>query len=64
MASNDEFYEADEPVDKIIEAFNRGEKGVTGRPTWSNTSYLKLPGRVEQIISNLTNKSTRELPAH
>jgi hypothetical protein len=29
----DDFYEEDEPVEKIVAAFERGRNGVTGRPT-------------------------------
>ena len=63
MAEMDDFYESDEPVDDVIRAFERGEKGVTGRVTWSNTSFLKIPGWVGRLRDNLTNKSTKELPA-
>ena len=59
---DDDFYEPDEPVDHVIRAFEEGEKGVTGHATWSSTSFLKLPGRIGKLL-NLTNKSTRELPA-
>jgi len=64
MAEIDDFYEDDEPVDHVMRAFEQGEKGLTGRATWSDTSYFRLPGRVENILIKLTNKSTRELPAH
>ncbi|BCJ64833.1 hypothetical protein [Polymorphospora rubra] len=64
MATTDEFFEPDEPVDKITKAFERGEKGLTGRTTWSATSYLKLPASVGLVLENLSNKTTRELPAH
>jgi hypothetical protein len=64
MAEIEDFYEDDEPVEHVIQAFERGEKGLTGRATWSDTSYFRLPGRVEKLLNNLSNKSTRELPAH
>ncbi|WP_422737052.1 hypothetical protein ACN263_26935 [Micromonospora sp. WMMD729] len=64
MATSDEFYESDEPLDKIKNAFDRGEKGHTGRATWSVTSYLKLPASVGLVVDHLSNKTTRELPAH
>lgn len=61
MATSDDFYEPDEPVDKIISAFESGEKGVTGHPTWSGTSYLTVARPIEQKFDSLANKSTREL---
>lgn len=64
MAAMDDFYEPDESVDQVVSAFERGEKGVTGRPTWSTTSYFQLPVRIEQVLQHFNNKSTRELPAH
>lgn len=41
--SND-FYEDDEPVEKIIAAFAKGEKHETGRPVNGRNYYLALPG--------------------
>ena len=31
MRDEDDFYEDDEPVEKIREAFRRGDKGITGK---------------------------------
>jgi hypothetical protein len=64
MAEIDDFYEPDEPVEHVIQAFERGEQGVTGRVTWSYTDNLKIPGRFGRLIGNLANKSTKELHAH
>jgi hypothetical protein len=41
MTSGSDFYEEDEPVEKIIAAFERGEKGVTARPR-GRTVYLLI----------------------
>ena len=48
MTSDSEFYEADEPVEKVIEAFERGQKGVTARPVRGWTEYLTVnrPGQI------------------
>ena len=40
VETNADFYEEDEPVEKIVAAFERGEKGLTGRPTWARTEFL------------------------
>jgi hypothetical protein len=64
MDAND-FYKSDEPVDKIVQAFERGEKGLTGRPTWSVTTYLAAATpRTTNLFEKLSNKTTKELPAH
>jgi hypothetical protein len=45
MGTGSEFYEDDEPVAKIAEAFERGEKGLTAPPpSWGHTEYLLLGG--------------------
>src|SRR6266498_1737315 len=45
MGTGSEFYEDDEPVAKIVEAFERGEKGLTAPPpSWGHTEYLLLGG--------------------
>ena len=41
MTSDSEFYEEDEPVEKVVAAFERGEKGVTARPL-GRTEYLLI----------------------
>jgi hypothetical protein len=64
MATDNDFYESDEPVEKVMMAFERGEKGLTDRPTWSGNSYFRLPGPIDQFLQKVTNKSTVELPAH
>ena len=52
MSDHDEdFYEDDEPVEKVWEAFDRGEKGLTAPPpnawTWN-----VLTGHLEPMRSN------------
>lgn len=39
---NDDFYEDDEPVEKIRAAFERGEKGVTKRPRDVNRTAASI----------------------
>ena len=63
MAEKDDFYEPDEPVEEVIRAFEQGQKGVTGHVTWSDTSFLPVPGWIGRLRENLDNKSTKELPA-
>lgn len=43
------FYEDDEPTEKVVEDFERGEKGVTAPPgdvTWQSTAWPDLPWSV------------------
>jgi hypothetical protein len=42
MTSDTEFYEDDEPVEKILDAFERGQKGITARPVRGWTRYLSV----------------------
>lgn len=63
MAEMDDFYEPDEPVEDVIRAFEEGDKGVTGHLTWSDTSFLPVPGWIGRLRENAANKSTIELPA-
>jgi hypothetical protein len=55
----DDFYEEDEPVEKIKAAFERGEKHVTARPVRQTergqTAYLNtgvVEARPRQTLSN------------
>lgn len=55
MATKPEFFEEDEPVEKIVLAFEAGEKGLTTRPAepprgW--TEYLRLPANSVHEFSN------------
>ncbi|MFB9882970.1 hypothetical protein ACFFMN_34065 [Planobispora siamensis] len=43
MNAND-FYEDDEPVEKIVAAFERGEKRLTKQPTRGFNEHLNLAG--------------------
>jgi hypothetical protein len=43
MDAND-FYEDDEPVEKIVEVFERGEKFLTTPPSLGRTQHLVIPG--------------------
>lgn len=38
------FYEDDEPIDEIVAAFQRGEKGVTGESARGVNETLIVPG--------------------
>ncbi|AEB42046.1 hypothetical protein [Micromonospora maris] len=65
---DEEFYEADEPLDKIVDAFERGEKRVTRAPELGQTAYLKVKGRllgrgvpVTRPTTRSENKATKEL---
>jgi hypothetical protein len=40
----DDFYEDDEPVEKIMAAFERGEKGVTASPSRGINETVMVPG--------------------
>jgi hypothetical protein len=40
MTEASDFFEPDEPVEKIITAFERGEKGRTRPPAQGRTAYL------------------------
>lgn len=42
--SDMDFYEDDEPVDRIRAAFESGVKRVTGEAILSNYQYLGVPG--------------------
>ncbi|MFI6508468.1 hypothetical protein ACIBCT_12755 [Streptosporangium sp. NPDC050855] len=46
MANMDanEFYEDDEPVEKIVAAFERGEKRVTKHPSRGFNAHITLAG--------------------
>jgi hypothetical protein len=44
MGDSGDFYEDDEPVEKIRRIFDEGEKGVTGPPPPGRTEYLYLGG--------------------
>jgi hypothetical protein len=54
---DEDFYEDDEPVEKIREAFDRGEKGLTGPPpSWNRAcnawTWNSLTGHLEPMRSN------------
>jgi hypothetical protein len=61
MATTPEFFEEDEPVEKIVLAFEAGEKGFTTRPAepprgW--TQYLRLPDfGLAKTVREFPNKS-------
>jgi hypothetical protein len=45
MTPSSEFYEEDEPVEAIVAAFERGERGVTARPRgWTRYLMIGRPG--------------------
>jgi hypothetical protein len=44
MGDTSDFYEDDEPVEKIVGIFEEGEKGVTAPPCPGRTEYLHLGG--------------------
>jgi hypothetical protein len=41
---SDDFYEDDEPVEEIMAAFERGEKGVTAPPSHGVNETIIVPG--------------------
>jgi hypothetical protein len=55
----DSFYEDDEPVEEILAAFERGEKGVTKRPPRGYNETLRVPG----LTPTLSRSSNRTLGA-
>ena len=57
----DEFYEDDEPVAKIIDAFERGTKGLTG-PTNGWTEHVDLPGTAVVSASPSANQPFADRP--
>jgi hypothetical protein len=44
MRGADDFFEEDEPVEKIFAAFEKAEKGQTKRPSNGVTEYLIIVG--------------------
>jgi hypothetical protein len=42
MGSSDDFYEPDEPLEQVLEAFEQGEKRVTAAPSQGQTVRLDL----------------------
>lgn len=57
MKSIDGFYEDDEPVEKIIGAFDRGTKALTEAPPRGQTEYLVLCG---PLLTDTPNMATAE----
>lgn len=49
---NNDFFEDDEPVEKVIAAFERGKKRLTGTGSRGQTAYLSVPGNVEPASGN------------
>jgi hypothetical protein len=43
MDDRDDFYEPDEPVDDVLKAFQRGDKGSTVAPSRGKTVDLQIP---------------------
>ncbi len=69
MGSSD-FYETDEPLEQVLEAFEQGEKrltamppaGQTGRPSGRGwTEYLRLPGALG-LLQPLSDRPTSATP--
>jgi hypothetical protein len=44
------FYEEDEPVEKVIAAFNTGEKGVTAKPVGWKCQHLTMTATLPGIL--------------
>lgn len=61
-----DFFEDDEPVEKIRAAFERGEKRVTVRATSRGiTAFLAIPGHPAPAPSSSSGtQSERELAIH
>ena len=77
VGEHDEFFEEDEPLEDVLAAFSRGEKGFTARPVPSSTAHpagdsgvasrgwtktLPVP-TVLKVVSDLTTIAVRR-PAH
>lgn len=46
---DDDFFEEDEPLEKVLAAFERGEKGVTARPT--PTGSVQHPNETTVVVN-------------
>jgi hypothetical protein len=55
-----DFYEDDEPIEKITAAFERGVKGVTAPPSRGRTEYLDAYWH----IADTSNETCGEFVAH
>lgn len=61
----DDFFEEDEPIEKIRHAFDHGERGVTAPPTpRGQTQYLRLPGYALRVAENLSESTANKLLPH
>ncbi len=60
MDSRHDFFETDEPVDKIVSAFQRGEKGRTGLEAGRNR-YLPSPVDRNTLLTNYPTATTKQL---
>lgn len=59
MGDVQEFFEDDEPVDKIVDAFNGGQQGLTGHSR-GQTVYLASPVAPDPelpLVSEPTNET-------
>lgn len=62
-AVSSDFYEDDEPVDKVRADYAQGEPGVTGRAVQSvHTQYLALEGL--GVVPAAANQAASELVKH
>jgi hypothetical protein len=53
MGERNGFYEDDEPVEEVLQAFEHGEKHLTEAPVLgSRTEYLKLPAFASHMESS------------
>jgi hypothetical protein len=64
MATDNDFYEDDEPVDKIVQRFEQGEKSVTAAPGRGNNAYLNLFGLLSPVRTDTANAANQELVDH
>ena len=44
VTAADDFYEEDEPIEKVFAAYEKAEKGRTMRPGKGTTEYLVITG--------------------
>jgi hypothetical protein len=57
---SDDFYEDDEPLEEIVAAFERGEKGLTAPPPRGFNETLTVPG-LRPILTQYSNTTISTL---
>jgi|GEM_PF-4862528 len=50
IATTEDFYEDDEPLDDVLAAFDRGAKGVTAPPSGQNKTLPRFRSRTSRRL--------------